>query len=84
MFTTTVVFHIVLILGIMGFARVMPGDSFEVSIRHGNQKWKSKGFVSKDSEQRWDQEKRALSVQICSSLTVKVRSELKQLGGECI
>ena len=56
----------------MGFARVMPGDSFEVSIRHGNQKWKSKGFVSKDSEQKWDQEKRALSIQICSSLSVKV------------
>ncbi|KAF6027906.1 FAM65A [Bugula neritina] len=58
--------------GIMGFARVMPGDSFEVSIRHGSQKWKSKGFVSKDSEQKWEHEKRALSVQICSSLTVKV------------
>ena len=59
-------------LGIMGFARVMPGDTFEVSIRHGNQKWKSKGYVSKDSEQTWDQDKRALAIQICSSLDVKV------------
>jgi len=64
--------NIIVFTGIMGFARVMPGDSFEVSIRHGSQKWKSKGFVSKDSEQKWEHEKRALSVQICSSLTVKV------------
>ena len=62
--------------GIMGFARVMPGDTFEVSIRHGNQKWKSKGYVSKDNEQKWDQDKRSLNVQICSTLTVKVRRTL--------
>ncbi|XP_067939516.1 rho family-interacting cell polarization regulator 2-like isoform X2 [Watersipora subatra] len=58
--------------GIMGFARVMPGDSFEVNIRHGNQKWKTKGYVSKDNEQSWDQDKRTLTIQINSSLNVKV------------
>lgn len=65
------------VLGIMGFARVMPGDSFEVSIRHGNQKWKSKGFVARDSEQRWEQDRRALGIQINSSLTVKVAAILR-------
>lgn len=60
----------------MGFARVMPGDSFEVNIRHGNQKWKSKGLVSKDNEQKWDQDTRIINIHICSSLTVKVRFSL--------
>lgn len=56
----------------MGFARVMPGDSFEVSIRHGNQKWKTKGSVSKDNEQKWDQDKRTLNIMLNNSLIVKV------------
>lgn len=75
-----VFFIVCSIVGIMGFARVMPGDSFEVSIRHGNQKWKSKGHVARDSEQKWEQEKRALGIQINSSLTVKVPSSRSRIS----
>ncbi|XP_065557729.1 rho family-interacting cell polarization regulator 2-like isoform X2 [Artemia franciscana] len=40
--------------GLQGFARLCPGDVFEISLRHGPQKWKSKGRIAKDSSQTWD------------------------------
>ncbi|XP_054709197.1 rho family-interacting cell polarization regulator 2-like [Uloborus diversus] len=40
--------------GIQGFARICCGDVFEVVIKHGDQKWKSRGRVIKNGEQLWD------------------------------
>ncbi|XP_069133439.1 rho family-interacting cell polarization regulator 2-like isoform X1 [Argopecten irradians] len=40
--------------GMAGFARLCPGDVFEISLKHGAQKWKSKGRVEKTGAQRWD------------------------------
>ena len=37
-----------------GFARLCPGDVFEVTMRYGSQKWKAKGRIEKDGSQRWD------------------------------
>lgn len=40
--------------GIQGFARLCPGDVFEVTLKHGRQKWRSKGRVGRDGAQTWD------------------------------
>lgn len=37
-----------------GFARLCPGDVFEIVVKHGHQKWKSKGRIEKNGTQRWD------------------------------
>lgn len=40
--------------GIQGFARICTGDVFEVVVKHGDQKWKSRGRVMKNNEQLWE------------------------------
>lgn len=40
--------------GMAGFARLCPGDVFEITVRHGMQKWKTKGRIEKSGNQRWD------------------------------
>lgn len=43
--------------GIQGFARLCQGDVFEVTLKHGTQKWKSRGRVCKDNTQTWDNQR---------------------------
>ncbi|KAL3842257.1 hypothetical protein ACJMK2_020290 [Sinanodonta woodiana] len=57
--------------GIAGFARLCPGDHFEVTIRHGNQKWKTRGRVEKSGSQKWDVPEHTFKAVIGDILNIK-------------
>ena len=58
-----------------GFARLCPGDVFEVSIRHGPQKWKSKGRIEKGNSQRWDHPEYTFKALVGEVLSLKVNQQ---------
>ena len=58
----------------VGFARLCPGDAFEVTVRHGPQKWKSKGKVNKDMSQYWDNDVFIYKALVGDVLSIKVRN----------
>ena len=58
--------------GIAGFARLTPGDNFEVVIKHGGQKWKSKGRMEKNNSQKWDNPEFTFKCLVGETLSIKV------------
>ena len=66
------IFHLLYIaIGLVGFARMMPGDIYEVILRHGHQKWKSKGKIGINT-QTWDHNSFVFKVLLGDVLNVKV------------
>ncbi|BFZ04133.1 hypothetical protein BsWGS_07172 [Bradybaena similaris] len=57
--------------GMAGFARLVPGDVFEVVIKHGGQKWKTKGRIEKNNTQRWDSPEYTFKCLVGETLNIK-------------
>ncbi|XP_076307579.1 rho family-interacting cell polarization regulator 2-like isoform X2 [Tachypleus tridentatus] len=66
------------IRGLKGFARLCPGDVYEITIRYGHQKWKSKCQILKDAQQSWESSKITLKSLLGEHLYIKT-AELKGL-----
>ncbi|KAM9121124.1 RIPOR family member 3 isoform 2-T2 [Pangshura tecta] len=64
--------------GLVGYARLCPGDQYEVFVRLGRQKWKLKGKIETDDSQTWDEEEKVFIPNLHEKLEIKV-TELRGL-----
>ncbi|XP_067410344.1 RIPOR family member 3 isoform X2 [Emydura macquarii macquarii] len=64
--------------GLVGYARLCPGDQYEVFVRLGRQKWKLKGKIETDDSQTWDEEEKIFIPNLHEKLEIKV-TELRGL-----
>ncbi|KAM9839090.1 rho family-interacting cell polarization regulator 2 [Aulostomus maculatus] len=71
-------FHIKM-KGLAGFARLCPGDQYEIFMRYGRQRWKLKGRIEVNSRQSWDGEEMVFMPLIADLINIKV-TELKGLA----
>ncbi|XP_038652961.1 rho family-interacting cell polarization regulator 2 isoform X3 [Scyliorhinus canicula] len=71
-------FHITM-KGLAGFARLCPGDQYEIFMRYGRQRWKLKGKIEVHDRQSWDGEDMIFLPLINELFSIKV-SELKGLA----
>ncbi|KAI9541272.1 hypothetical protein NQZ68_032276 [Dissostichus eleginoides] len=65
--------------GLIGFARLCPGDQYEVVVRLGRQRWKIRGRIESDDTQAWDEEEMVFLPHIQHNFEIKV-TEAKGLG----
>ncbi|XP_063766284.1 RIPOR family member 3 isoform X2 [Eleginops maclovinus] len=65
--------------GLIGFARLCPGDQYEVVVRLGRQRWKIRGKIESDDTQAWDEEEMVFLPHIQHNFEIKV-TEAKGLG----
>nr|XP_020035284.1 protein FAM65C [Castor canadensis] len=65
--------------GLVGYARLCPGDQYEVVIRLGRQRWRLKGRIESDDSQIWDEEEKAFVPMLHENLEIKV-TELRGLS----
>ncbi|XP_028926867.1 RIPOR family member 3 isoform X1 [Ornithorhynchus anatinus] len=64
--------------GLVGFARLCPGDHYEVLIRLGRQRWRLKGKIEADDSQIWDEEEKVFIPTLRAAFEIKV-TELRGL-----
>ncbi|MFT7801251.1 protein FAM65C isoform X2 [Arapaima gigas] len=64
--------------GLVGFARLCPGDQYEVMIRLGRQRWRIRGKIHTDDQQSWDEEEMIFLPHIHENFEIKV-TEVKGL-----
>ncbi|XP_021272352.1 protein FAM65C isoform X3 [Numida meleagris] len=65
--------------GLVGFARLCPGDQYEVFVRLGRQKWRLKGKIETDDSQTWDDEEKIFIPNLHEQFEIKV-TELRGLA----
>ncbi|XP_075938161.1 RIPOR family member 3 isoform X6 [Anarhichas minor] len=65
--------------GLIGFARLCPGDQYEVVVRLGRQRWRIRGRIESDDTQSWDEEEMVFLPHIRHNFEIKV-TEAKGLG----
>nr|XP_008106992.1 PREDICTED: protein FAM65B isoform X2 [Anolis carolinensis] len=65
--------------GLAGFARLCPGDQYEIFMRYGRQRWKLKGKIEVNGKQSWDGEEMIFFPLIVGLISIKV-TELKGLA----
>lgn len=65
--------------GLIGFARLCPGDQYEVLVRLGRQRWKIRGRIEADDSQSWDEEEMVFLPHIHHNFEIKV-TEAKGLS----
>ncbi|XP_076186234.1 rho family-interacting cell polarization regulator 2 isoform X2 [Aptenodytes patagonicus] len=65
--------------GLAGFARLCPGDQYEIFMRYGRQRWKLKGRIEVNGKQSWDGEEMVFLPLIVGLISIKV-TEVKGLA----
>ncbi|XP_036591602.1 rho family-interacting cell polarization regulator 2 isoform X2 [Trichosurus vulpecula] len=65
--------------GLAGFARLCPGDQYEIFMKYGRQRWKLKGKIEVNGKQSWDGEEMVFLPLIAGLISIKV-TELKGLA----
>uniref|UniRef100_A0A8C3R3E9 Rho family-interacting cell polarization regulator 2 n=1 Tax=Cyanoderma ruficeps TaxID=181631 RepID=A0A8C3R3E9_9PASS len=65
--------------GLAGFARLCPGDQYEIFMRYGCQRWKLKGKIEVNGKQSWDGEEMVFLPLIVGLISIKV-TEVKGLA----
>ncbi|CAL8337887.1 unnamed protein product [Merluccius merluccius] len=65
--------------GLIGFARLCPGDQYEVVVRLGRQRWKIRGRIQSEDSQLWEEEEMVFLPHTRHDFEIKV-TEAKGLG----
>ncbi|XP_040288815.1 rho family-interacting cell polarization regulator 2 isoform X2 [Bufo bufo] len=69
--------------GLAGFARLCPGDQYEIFMRYGRQRWKLKGKIEVNGKQSWDGDEMFFVPLINNLISIKV-TELKGIAAHIL